>query len=96
MGLLIDYAFPCLYPAKIMLKVKAMTRPQNPRAIMGILVRVVVFTKEEAIIMKNSIAFVRIKPGIIRCMGCKQRQTGITAERNTISAAIEINSISVK
>ena len=96
MGLLRDYTFVCRYPAKIMLNVSTMTRPQNPRAIMGILVRVVLFTKEEAIIMKNNIAFVRIKPGIIRCIGCKQLQTGITVEMNTMSAAMAINIISIK
>ena len=46
--------------------------------------------------LKNSMALVRIRPGIIRCMGCRQQQTGITAEINTISAAMEINSKSVK
>ena len=55
MGLLKDYAFGCRYPAKIIRKVRTITSPQKPRAIMGIFFWVVLFTKEEAIIMKNSI-----------------------------------------
>ena len=41
------------YPAKIMAKVRTMTRAQKPQAITGIFVSVVVFTKEEAIIMER-------------------------------------------
>ena len=52
--------------------------------------------KEDAIIMTNSMALVRIRPGIIRCMGFNSRHTGTTEEMNTTSAAMAMKSISVK
>ena len=73
-----------------------MIKTQNPQLSRGMFVNVVVFTKLAAIIMKNNRAFVKTSPGIMRCIGFKPRHTGITAEINVTSAAIAINSISLK
>lgn len=95
-GLDAFYFFGVRYPAKTRLRHRTMTRAQKPQTSPGMLDSAVVFTKPAAIIIKNSMALVRTRPGIIRCRGYKPRQTGITAEMKTISAAIERKSRSLK
>lgn len=71
-----------------MLIISTFTRPLKPSAIPGRLISVVVFTKKEAILIKNSSTSVRIRPGIILWNGFSSRHTGITEEMDTTSAAM--------